>query len=535
MLITLALLGRLIERRAKERVLESLQGFLSLMPTKVRIVSEAWPEGRFAAAGALSPGDLFRVQSGEIVAADGVVLSGGGAIDESSITGEPLPLARRPGDAIRSGSRVLEGEFTVCAERVGGDSTLGQMAAVVEATLARRPAAEPWTERVLRRVVPAVFALAAAAGAAVAFAGGTAEAAVLRAVTVVVITCPCALGIAIPLTRSAAVALAARRGMIVRRFSALARAPQVDTIVLDKTGTVTRGEWTLLKVVPLGGFSAEKALALASGLEQGVDHPVARLLAAEARERHIRPERVALVQPEPNGVIGLWEGLEARIGSAEFLAEEFAGLRLPSPSGAPGRSQVFLGVGGRPAAVFVFGDELRPTSAEAIAALARRGYGLALVSGDGEEATRAVAGRLGIPRCHGGLLPAGKAEVVAELQRRGRRVAMAGDGVNDASALAQADLSLAVYGGGNLGREVADATLMRADPAQLVEFFDFARAVDRTIRQNLGLALGYNAVAIPLAMSGLVSPLVAAGAMLASSLSVLGNTLRLVRRHTPRR
>jgi heavy metal translocating P-type ATPase len=535
MLVTLVLLGKMLERRAKDQVLEGLEGLLSLMPAKVCIVDEAFPEGRFVAAEGLAAGDLFRVGANEIVAADGVVISGGGACDESSITGEPRPVVKKPGDPIRSGSRLHHGSVTICANRVGAESTLGQMIAVVQNTLARRTPGGGRTEKILRAFVPVILALAAATGIAVWLRGQGGDAAVLRAVTVTVIACPCALGIAIPLARAAAVALAARKGMLIRRFSAFERVEGLDTLVLDKTGTVTSGEWHLKHIIPFGDFTREKILGLASGLEQGASHPIALELRAEARERHIRPERVAVVQDEGNGVSGLWEGLEVKIGAAALLADEFAGqepLLDPLRMHSAGSSFVYLSAGSRPAGVLIFGDELREGIEAVVAGLQRRGLRVILVSGDGAETTLAIGRKLGIAETLGGRLPAQKAEFVSDLQRRGKKVLMVGDGVNDAPALAQADLSLAVFAGGSLGREVADATLMRAEPAQIVEFLDFGRAVNRKIRQNLVLTFLYNAVSIPVAMSGLLSPLVAVCAMLLSSLSVIGNTCLLVRKHS---
>jgi P-type E1-E2 ATPase len=323
--------------------------------------------------------------------------------------------------------------------------------------------------------------------------------------------------------------------MLVRNLSAFERVESVDTLVLDKTGTVTRGAWRLQEIIPLGAFTREKALALASGLEKGASHPIALEVLREARERHIRPERVAVVQAEPNGVSALWEGLEVKIGAAEFLSEDFAGQELllePVRMQQASNSFVYLGAGGRPAAVFVFGDQLREGIEQAVAELQRRGLRLILVSGDGMETTQTIGRRLGITDSLGGRLPADKAGLISELQRRGKKVLMVGDGINDAPALAQADVSLAVFAGGSLGKEVADATLMRAEPSQITEFLDFSRAVNRTIRQNLTLTFLYNAISIPVAMSGLLSPLVAVCAMLLSSLSVIGNTYRLVRKHS---
>jgi len=535
MLVTLVLLGKILERRAKDEVLEGLQGLLSLMPTKVRIVEEAFPEGRFVAAERLTTGDFFRVDENEIIAADGVVVSGGGASDESSITGEPRPVMKKPGDAIRSGSRLHHGSVTICANQVGAESTLGQMIAVVQDTLNLKTPGGGRTQKILQGFVPLILVLAAATGTAVWLRGLDADAAMLRAVTVAVIACPCALGIAIPLARVAGVALAARKGLLIRSFSAFEQVEKIDTLVLDKTGTVTRGDWTLQRIVPLNGFTREKVLGLASGLEQGASHPIALELLREAREHHIRPERVAVVQDEGNGMSGLWEGLEVKIGAAGFLTEELAGqepllesIRMQST----GSSFVYLSAGGRPAAVLVFGDELRAGIEPTVAELQRRGLHSILISGDGMETTQAIGRRLGIAESWGDRLPMEKAAFVSELQKRGKKVLMVGDGINDAPALAQADLSIAVFAGGSLGKEVADVTLMRSEPAQIAEFLDFASAVNRKIRQNLVLTFLYNAVSIPVAMSGLLSPLVAVCAMLLSSLSVIGNTYLLVRKHS---
>ncbi len=535
MLITLVLLGKILERRAKDQVLEGLESLLSLMPSKVRIITEGFPDGRFAAAERLAAGDLFRVVENEIVAADGVVVSGDGASDESSITGEPRPVVKRPGDPIRSGSRLHYGSLTICADKVGTESTLGQMIAVVQNTLNLRTPGEGRTEKTLQWFVPTILTLAAATGAGVWLRGHGVDAAVLRAVTVTVIACPCALGIAIPLARVAGVALAARKGMLIRSFSTFERVESLDTLMLDKTGTVTRGDWRLQRIIPFGDFTCDAVLALVAGLEQKASHPIALELLREARERHVRPERVTAVQVEANGMSGLWQGREVKIGSAEFLEEAFEGQGLlpgPTPIQPAGSSFVYLSAGGRPAAVLVFGDQLREGIEQVVADLQRRGLRLVLVSGDGSQTTQAIGRTLGIRECLGGRLPAEKAEFLSGLQKQGQKVLMVGDGINDAPALAQADLSLAVFAGGSLGREVADATLMRAEPTQIIEFLDLGRAVNRKIRQNLALTFLYNAISIPVAMSGLLSPLVAVCAMLFSSLSVIGNTYLLVRKHS---
>ncbi len=533
MLVILVLLGRLLERRARGEVRAGLETLLALMPGKVCRVEEGLPVGRYVPTDQLAAGDLFRVEEAEIVAADGVVVSGQGTVDEAALTGEPMPIQKRPGDAIRSGSRVRRGPLTICAGQVGPDSTLGQMIALIRRTLCGRPESDGRTEAVLRGFVPVVLLLATLTGVVWWAGGAGAEAAVMRAVAVTVIACPCALGMAVPLARVAGVALAARRGALVRSPETFERSRPIDTVVLDKTGTVTSGDWRLQEILAFGGFTPEKAIALAAGLEQGAGHPIAVELCRESQERRLRPERVSVVQAEASGVSGLWEGVEAKIGSQGFLAEEFAGIEPAVDAGADrdaGRSLVYLGAGGRPAAVFIFGDALRSNAAEAVARLRQAGMRQVLVSGDGAGTTQAVGRRLGVYEAHGGCTPADKAAFVTELRRRGRRVAVVGDGVNDAPAMAAADLSLAVFSGGSLGREVADVTLMRADPLQVPEFLDFAAAVNRTIRQNLAFTFLYNAIAVPVAMAGLLSPLVAVCAMLLSSLSVIGNTCRLVRK-----
>jgi P-type E1-E2 ATPase len=270
-------------------------------------------------------GDVFRAAENEVVAADGVVVSGEGASDESPITVEPRPVMKKPSDAIRSGSRLRHGTVTICANQVGPESILGQMIAVVQNTLSLKPSDGGRTEKILQGFVPLILVLATATGIAVWLGGRDADAAMLRAVTVAVIAFPCALGIAIPLARVAGEDLAARRGMLILSFSALIRVEKLDTLVLDKTGTATRGDWKLKRIIPFEGFNREKVLGLASGAEQGASQAIAIELQREAREPHIRPERVAVVQDKGNEMSSLWEGLEVKIGAAGFIAEEFAG------------------------------------------------------------------------------------------------------------------------------------------------------------------------------------------------------------------
>jgi heavy metal translocating P-type ATPase len=534
MLITLVLLGKSLESRAKSRVLEGLENFLSLMPSKVRICSNQYPRGRYAASKQLCPGDLIRVTENEIVAADGKITSGAGSVDESSLTGEPLPVKKNPGDLLRSGSRVIKGDLYFKAQRIGEDSTLGQMMNIIEKTLLTKTPLEGKTDTLLQWFVPVIIALAAGTALVCLLNGLSSGTAILRAVTVLVISCPCALGIAIPLARVAGISIAGKKGILVRDFSAFETAGMTDAFVFDKTGTITEGRWNLKEIIPVSDLTADQALALAAGLEKKSEHFIGQEILRYAAKHEIQPEPVDHIHIDEKGLMGETSKGVVKIGSAKYLAQELednaSGPLETALAQQPQDSFIFLSLAGRLTAAFVFGDRLRPDARSAIEELHRRGCRLSLISGDGDRTTRTIGEKVGIRRCHGGRFPRDKADYVAKLQRRGFKVTMVGDGINDAPALVQADLSMAVHSGGPLSKEAADITLMRAEPAQIIEFLDFAGQVNKKIMQNLVFTFLYNAISIPIAMSGLLNPLVAVSAMLLSSLSVIGNTLILVRR-----
>ncbi|MDH4009303.1 MAG: cation-translocating P-type ATPase [Desulfobacterales bacterium] len=537
MLITLVLLGKTLERRAKGKVLEDLENFFALMPTKVRICSGDFPEGRYVAIEQLAAGDIFRVNETDIIPADGQVLSGNGAVEESSLTGEPLPITKKPGDVIRSGARIQQGGFKIRAEKVGTDSTLGQMMQIIEKTLLTKMPIEGKTDVILQWFVPVILVLAAATGMLCRFMGLSLETSILRAVTVMVISCPCALGIAIPLARVAGISIAGKKGILVRNFTAFEMAGRITAFVFDKTGTITLGNWTLQKIVAFAPTDENQGLKLAAGLEQNSDHFIGREILRQAQKRNIEPATIDEIQTEENGVIGRFDGDIVKIGSAGFLKDMTDKFnKLPESVGnqqGSAYSYVYMSIADRPAAVFFFGDSIRNGARATVEKLHQQGFELALVSGDGIETTRAIAKDLGIHDVYGGQMPTDKVAIVKTLQGRNQRVAMVGDGINDAPALVQADLSLAVHSGANLGEEVADVTLMRAEPEQLIDFLNFAGAVNKKISQNLIFTFAYNVISIPMAMSGLLTPLVAVSAMLLSSISVIGNTLMLVRKHSP--
>ena len=535
MLITLVLLGKTLERRAKSRVLENLEFFFSLKPTKVRICSETYPQGRYVAAEQLAKGDTFQVDETEIVPADGRIRSGAGSVDVSSLTGEPLPVTKKPGDLMRSGARILKGSFQINAEKVGEASTLGQMIDIIEKALLSKTPLEGKTDIILQWFVPAIIALAAGTAFICRMAGLTMEVSMLRAVTVMVISCPCALGIAIPLARVAGISIAGKKGILVRNFRAFEQADKVDGFVFDKTGTVTEGRWNLLEIIALDDLSTDDALALAAGLEKNSDHFIAQEIIGQAKNRRITPVQIEKIRSNENGLTGETQGRQIKIGSADLLAEELRPIDSTNAAALSGaqtqHSCVYLGVDGTLVAVFIFGDALRTGTLSTIENLCNRGYRLALVSGDGQRTTRAIGQQIGIAASYGSQMPQDKAAFVREWQTQGMRVAMVGDGINDAPALVQSDLSIAMHAGAQLSKEMADITLMRAEPAQIVDFLEFARRVNKKIYQNLGFTFLYNAISIPIAMLGLLSPLIAVSAMLLSSLSVTFNTLLLVKRN----
>ena len=536
MLITLVLLGKTLERRAKNRVLEGLENFFSLKPTKVRICSEKYPAGRYVSVDHLSENGIFRIDENEIIPADGRILDGTGTVDESSLTGEPQPIRKKPGDTLRSGTSVIRGSFKVCAQKVGSSSTLGQMISIIEKTLTTKTPMEGRTDVILQWFVPIIITLATGTAIICWLVEIPLEEAILRSVTVLVISCPCALGIAIPLARVAGISIAGKKGLLVRDFKAFEQAERATAFVFDKTGTITTGKWNLLNIVCIGSLSEDQALAMAAGLEKDSEHFIANEIINQAKGNKIQPICLSGIRGDAKGVRGEFNSQIIKFGSAKYLDRELKGAKIQGKLAVPdetaNHSFVYLGIDGQLAAIFVFGDSVRPDAQSTVQKLNARGLYLALVSGDGEPTTRAIGDKIGIQQTFGGQLPQDKSNFIIELQRAGYQVAMVGDGINDAPALVQADLSIAVHSGGQLSKETADITLMRGEPSQILEFLDFAKQVNKKIHQNLTFTFLYNAISIPIAMSGLLNPLVAVTAMLLSSLSVTGNTLMLVRKNT---
>ena len=541
MLITLVLLGKTLETKAKDEVVKDLDSFFSLKPKKVKICTESHSQGRYVSVKQLGCGDLFRVEADEIVAADGIVMEGTGVLDESSLTGEARPVEKKPGDMIFSGSTVVKGNLTVKADYIGTESILGQMISVMENSLERRTSLEGKTDRILQWFVPAVVFLSLCTGIICLLSGISAENAVIRSVTVLVISCPCALGIAIPLARIAGITVSARNGMLIRDFSCFERTDRLSNFVFDKTGTITHGQWDLIRVVIHEPFSKKDILALAAGLEKDSDHYIALAIQRYVKVQGISPESVQNITVSDNGVAGHFKQKKIKLGSRGFLEPVFStdSGNLPSiyapidASADDDTSRVYMGIDDGPAATFEFGDRVKDGAVETIKTLHTMGYATAIVSGDGDRTTRFIGHKIGVRKSLGGMLPTAKAEFIRDLKKSGHVVAMVGDGINDAPALAQSDLALAVHGGHLLAKEAADVSLMRGDPRQVLDFLELAKKVNRKIQQNFFGAFLYNIISIPIAMSGLLTPLVAVSAMLLSSLSVIGNTLLLIKGKSP--
>ncbi|WP_139982586.1 heavy metal translocating P-type ATPase [Nocardioides litoris] len=524
---TLVLLGRWIEARSKRRAGAALRALLDLGAKDVAVLRGGvdGPEVRVPAA-ELVVGDLFVVRPGEKVATDGEVLDGTSAVDASMLTGESVPVEVGPGVPVVGATVNAGGRLVVRATRVGSDTQLAQMARLVEEAQSGKAAAQQLADRVSGVFVPVVLIIAAATlGFWVGTGAGTA-AAVTAAVAVLVIACPCALGLATPTALLVGTGRGAQLGILVKGPEALEQARRVDVVLLDKTGTVTTGEMTVRSV-----HGDERTLELAAALEHASEHPIARAVAGAVDAPRPVADFTAL---EGLGVTGRVDGTEVVVGRPSLLAERGLPLgddlaRTVDEARAAGGTAVAVGWDGAARGVVVVADTVKPTSADAVRRLRDLGLTPVLLTGDHEAVARSVAAEVGIAPDHvvADVLPAQKADVVADWQARGHGVAMVGDGVNDAAALARADLGLAMGTGTDVAMEAGDLVLVRGDLGAAADGVRLARRTLGTIRGNLVWAFGYNVAAIPLAAAGLLNPMIAGGAMAFSSVFVVLNSLRL--------
>ncbi len=523
-IVTLVLAGKALERTAKERSAKSLAMLHRLLPRKARIRVDG--EERFVAIEALQPRMVFLVKPGERVPADGMVVEGTSFVDESVLTGESELKARTSGEAVVCGSLNAGGVLEVQVTHAGEDSTLAQIVHSVERALANRSPLERSVDRVSRLFIPAVLALSAATLAGCLGVGLPPTEAMLRAIAVIVIACPCALGIATPLATTAAVGAASRRGILIRDLAVLETFRNVQVILLDKTGTVTEGCFKVRE-------AAMDRLDLVASLESYSEHPLARALVAYAGERGFPPGDARDIEVrEGMGLTGTVQGQRVAVGNRKMMETE--GVAVPVKWDVltrrweeEGLTVAFASVAGKACGPIAFGDRPRPDAAALVKALKGRGIRTVLLSGDAEATTRHIGEVLGVDESLGEVPPAGKAVVVRRFQERGAVVAMVGDGINDAPALAAADLGIAMGSGADLAMHAAPIVLLSDSLLRIDETFRLAGRTVRVVRQNLFWAFFYNVAGISLAMGGVLNPILAAGAMVLSSLSVIGNSLRL--------
>ncbi len=518
-IVTLLLLGKYIEQGAKERTTRAVTSLYRVLPTKARILQGG--RERFVAIEALTPGQVFVVKAGERIPADGTVVEGESHVDESLLTGEAAPVEKSPGSAVAGGSVNTGGVLQVRAT-AGDSSTLARILRMVEHALGTRSEIERVVDRVSRVFVPAVMALSAVTFALALLLGLPACDAMMRAISVLVIACPCALGIATPLALTAAIGAASRRGILVGDSRVLDTVRRLDTVVLDKTGTVTEGTFQLLEFNP-------DHLPVIASLEAYSEHPLARAVAQKAEEFDFRLQPAEAVHIEKGqGIAGEVGGLQVFIGSRRFVTHFDRGFSTGEPL-AGMATTVYYGWDGGVRGSLVFGDRIRPEAARVVDDLRKRGLAVYLVSGDARAATAEVARRLRVDDFAPETLPFDKAAFVEDLRRAGKVVAMVGDGVNDAPALAKADLGIAMGSGTELAMKAAALVLMGNQLSRIPEAFDLVARTMRVVRQNLFWAFFYNLIGISFAMAGFLNPIVAAAAMVASSLFVTVNSHRLSR------
>ena len=535
---TLILLGRFLEARAKRRSGAAIRALLELGAKDARVLRDGLEV--VVPVEELEIGDRFVVRPGEKIATDGVVDQGASAIDQSLLTGEPVPVEVGPGDEVAGATINTSGRLVIRATKVGAETALAQIARLVTEAQAGKAPIQRLVDRVSAVFVPIVIALSLATLAGwLAFTGDT-TAAFTAAVAVIIIACPCALGLATPTALMVGTGRGAQLGILIKGPEILERTRKITTIVLDKTGTITEGRMWLADAVPAAGTSRAELLRLAGAAEHASEHPIAQAIAETAREQlGDLPTVEGFTNRAGLGIEAVVEGHAVLVGRPSLLAEW--GLDLPADlahardeTEEGGQTVVVVGWDGAIRGLLVVADRIKPTSAQAVAELKRLGLAPVLLTGDNRRTAEAVAARVGIERVLADVLPEEKVAEVRRLQEAGEAVAMVGDGVNDAPALAQADLGLAIGTGTDVAIEASDLTLVSGDLRAAADAIRLARRTLRTIKGNLFWAFAYNVAAIPLAVAGLLNPIVAAAAMAFSSVFVVTNSLRLRRFHSGR-
>jgi P-type Cu+ transporter len=536
----LVLMGQVLELRAREATSGAIRALLDLAPKSARRIKDDGTH-EDVALDAVQVGDRLRVRPGEKVPVDGIVREGRSAIDESMITGESMPVTKEAGSRVIGGTINTSGSLIMRADKIGRDTLLSHIVQMVAAAQRSRAPIQRLADQVSAWFVPAVIAVAVVAFATWAVFGREPRFGygLVAAVSVLIIACPCALGLATPMSIMVGVGRGAQAGVLIKNAQALERLEKVDTLVVDKTGTLTEGKPKVVSIVPASGFDETKLMKLAASVERGSEHPLASAIVAAAVVRKLELSTVdGFDAPAGKGVTGNVEGKRIALGNARFLSElkiETASLAAEAERlRGDGATALFVAVDGKTAGIIAIADPIKETTPHALSALAASGIRVVMLTGDNRTTAQAVARRLGIAEVEAEVLPDQKSAVVEKLRREGRVVAMAGDGINDAPALAAADVGIAMGTGADVAIESADVTLLKGDLTGIVKSRQLSGAVMRNIRQNLFFAFVYNALGVPVAAGVLypvfgilLSPIIAAAAMALSSVSVIANALRL--------
>ncbi len=538
----LVLLGQVLELRAREATSGAIRALLDLAPKTARRVKDDGSDEEIS-LDTVQVGDRLRVRPGDKVPVDGVVLEGRSALDESMVTGESMPVTKEKDSRVIGGTINKSGSFVMRADKIGRDTLLSRIVQMVASAQRSRAPIQRLADQVSAWFVPTVIAVALIAFVAWATFGPEPRFAfgLVAAVSVLIIACPCALGLATPMSIMVGVGRGAQAGVLIKNAEALERMEKIDTLVIDKTGTLTEGKPKVVAVKPAPGFDETKVLQLAASVERGSEHPLAAAIVAAAAERNLALSPVRdFDSPVGKGVIGMIEDKRLALGNARFLGELNIDTSALSAEAerlrGDGATAIFLAVNGKPAGVIAIADPVKATTPDALRALAAEGIRVVMLTGDNRTTAQAVARRLGIAEVEAEVLPDQKSAIVEKLHREGRAVAMAGDGVNDAPALAAAEVGIAMGTGADVAIESAGITLLKGDLTGIVKARALSAAVMRNIRQNLFFAFIYNALGVPVAagvlypiFGVLLSPIIAAAAMALSSVSVVGNALRLRR------
>ena len=539
-IVVLVLLGQVLELRARSRTGSAIKALLNLAPPTARQVA---PGGDHEVPlDQVKVGDWLRVVPGDKVPVDGAVVEGHSSVEESMITGEPLPVEKTVGDKVTGGTVNGTGSFVMRAERVGSDTLLGQIVNMVAEAQRSRAPIQGLADKVAGIFVPAVLAVSVLTFVVWMWLGPepTLAHAIVNAVAVLIIACPCALGLATPMSIMVGVGRGAQEGVLVKNAEALERLEKVTTLVVDKTGTLTEGKPKLVDVLPTGGFDAKEFLRLAASLEQNSEHPLAAAIVQGAKDQGIVLEAVKDFRSvTAGGVVGTIAGRAVMVGKPDFLRnEKITGLEPLEASAAKlqeeGKTAMFVAIDGKPAGILAVADPIKSTTAEAIGELHALGLQLVMLTGDNRRTAAAVAKKLGLDAVEAEIEPAGKVAHVKKLRAEGKHVAMAGDGINDAPALSEAEVGIAMGTGTDVAMQSAGITLVKGDLRGIAKAIRLSRATMWNIRQNLFFAFLYNALGIPVAAGVLypffgllLSPIIAGAAMSLSSVSVIGNALRL--------